>query len=224
MLVQQRTAHILSFESFFTRVSGKRIKCDEVKGFDIKKLDEIFKTEFEVLAAKANISVIKYLTEKIKEIENVVLTAMKLTPQFQKLLTVRGIGNILALTIALETGYIGRFDNVGNYASYCRCVQSIKKSNGKKKGENNRKNGNKFLAWAFVEAANKAKRYCPYASRFFQRKAAKTNNVVATKALAHKIARLSYHIMNDQSEYDPERAFGRLKKGLRELSGTGVGL
>ena len=33
-------------------------------------------------------------------------------------------------------------------------------SNNKKKSEGNTKNGNKYLAWAFVEAANFALRYC----------------------------------------------------------------
>jgi len=88
----------------------------------------------------------------------------------------------------LETGDISirRFPKVGNYASYCRCVPSERSSNKKKKGENNRKNGNKYLAWAYVEAANFATRYCSKAKRFYQRKSAKTNNIVATKALAHR--------------------------------------
>ena len=60
----------------------------------------------------------------------------------------------LSLTIALETGDIGRFAKVGNYASYCRCASSEWLSNGKRKGRGNTKNGNKWLAWAFVEAAN----------------------------------------------------------------------
>jgi transposase len=47
---------------------------------------------------------------------------IKLRPPFKPLLTVSGIGEILGLTIMLETGEIGRFANVGNYASYCRCV------------------------------------------------------------------------------------------------------
>jgi transposase len=41
----------------------------------------------------------------------------------------------------LETGHIGRFPTVGNYASYCRCVKSTKISNGKRKGQGNVKNG-----------------------------------------------------------------------------------
>ena len=59
-----------------------------------------------------------------------------------------GIGEMLATTIMLETGHIGRFAQVGNFSSYCRCVESLRESNGKKKGEGNTKNGNKYLAWA----------------------------------------------------------------------------
>jgi hypothetical protein len=42
-----------------------------------------------------------------------------------------------------------------------RCVDGVRTSNRKKKGEGNTKNGNKYLAWAFVEAANFARRFCP---------------------------------------------------------------
>ena len=99
----------------------------------------------------------------------------------------------------LETGDVGRFAQVGNYASYARCVSSIRLSNGKKKGEGNTKNGNAYLVWAFIEAANFARRYSEEARRFFERKKAKTNTVVATKALAHKLARASYHMLKGDS-------------------------
>ena len=68
--------------------------------------------------------------------------------------SIDGIGLILALTIMLETGDISRFNKVGHYASYCRCVSGARYSNGKKKSKTNTKNGNKYLAWAFIEAAN----------------------------------------------------------------------
>jgi transposase len=89
----------------------------------------------------------------------------------------------------LETGSISRFAQVGNFSSYCRCVDSLRESNGKKKGEGNTRNGNKYLAWAFVEAANFAIRYSPQARSFYDRKKSRTNRVLATKALAHKLAR-----------------------------------
>ena len=110
---------------------------------------------------------------------------IKLKKEFISLLTTPGIGNILGLTIMLEVGNIGRFPKAGNYSSYSRCVESKKTSNGKKKGENNKKNGNRYLAWAYVEAANHAIRCCPKAQKFFQRKMAKSKRILATKALAN---------------------------------------
>ena len=79
--------------------------------------------------------------------------------------------------------------------SYARCVDSVRTSNRKKKGEGNVKNGNNYLAWAFVEAANFAVRLCPEAKRFYEPKKARTNNIVATKALARELARACYHIL-----------------------------
>jgi transposase len=108
----------------------------------------------------------------------------------------------------LEVGDINRFPRVGDYSSYCRCVKSERLSNGKKKAENNRKNGNRYLSWAYVEAANFAKRFCPHAQRFYQKKTAKTNGIVAIKALSNKLARASYYMMRDQVPYDPEKLFG----------------
>lgn len=95
----------------------------------------------------------------------------------------------------------------GHYASYCRCVKSIKLSNDKKKGAGNRKNGNKYLAWAYVEAANFAIRYFPKAKHFYDRKSARTNKTVARKALANKIARASYHIMKNQVAFEESKMF-----------------
>ena len=127
--------------------------------------------------------------------------------EFILLGSVPGIGRILATIILLEMGPIERFTAVGNFASYARCVDSQHMSNGKKKGEGNTKNGNKYLAWAFVEAANFALRFNAEAKRFYERKKAKTNNVVATKALAHKLARASYHILKEKQPFDVTRCF-----------------
>jgi transposase len=98
-------------------------------------------------------------------------------------------------------------DAYGHYASYARCVDSVRLSNGKKKGEGNVKNGNVYLSWAFVEAAHFACRYCIEAKRFFDKKRSKTNNAVATKALAHKLARACYHMLKEKKEFDVKRCF-----------------
>ncbi|MCP4162755.1 MAG: IS110 family transposase [Deltaproteobacteria bacterium] len=89
---------------------------------------------------------IKLLKNVIRDIEKKVLEIAELSPEFIKLQTFPGIGKILGLTIMLEVGDINRFSKVGRYSSYCRCVKSERLSNSKKKGENNKKNGNKYLS------------------------------------------------------------------------------
>ncbi len=204
-LVRHRTTHILSIQNQYWRNTGVKLKADFIKRSS-DYLGEVEDRDIR-LAMESNHLVIQALDEQIKQIECRVKEQVKLRPEYQLLLSVDGIGDILALTIMLETGDIGRFREVGHYASYCRCVDSQLRSNDKKKGEGNEKNGNKYLAWAFIEAANFAKRYNEKARRFHQRKRAKTNNVVATKALAHKLARACYYIIRDQVPFDEDKLF-----------------
>ena len=168
---------------------------------------DLFDSPNLVFMAQNNISTIKHLGKIVKGIEKEVKSQVKLRKEFVMLTTTPGIGLILGLTIMLEVGDIGRFLKVGNYSSYCRCVGSKKLSNGKKKGENNKKNGNKYLAWAYIEAAHFAKRYIPNAQRFYQQKLAKRNGAVATKALANKLSRASYFIMRDQVSFEEDMLF-----------------
>ena len=81
-------------------------------------------------------------------------------------------------------------------------------SNGKRTGRGNTKNGNKYLAWAFVAAANCAVRYNPQIKRYDQRKMAKTDKIVATKTVAHKLARACFYLLRDHIPFDVTRACG----------------
>ena len=127
--------------------------------------------------------------------------------EFIQLNTVPGIGKILGMTIMLETGNINRFAKVGNYTSYCRCTSSKCSSNGKKKGENNRKNGNKYLSWALVEVANQAIMHYKEPNQFYQRKKAKKNQAVAIKAIAAKMSKAIYYMLKNNQEFDMKRVF-----------------
>jgi transposase len=83
-------------------------------------------------------------------------------------------------------------------------------SNGKRKGMGNVKNGNPYLAWASMEAAQFALRFQPEAQRFYQRKLVKSrhNTVLARKAVAHKLARACYDVMRDLVPFEATKAFG----------------
>lgn len=207
-LVRQRTMNILSFKNLVSRNLGKQMSSNDIKKLQEEDVEGMLQEEYLVIAGKANIATIRFLTERIKEIEKAVLKKVKLRDEYKILLTAPGAGTILSLTIMLETGDITRFPSVGNYVSYCRCVRSNRISNGKIKGEGNSKNGNKYLSWAYVEAANYAIRDYAYVRRYYQKKMAKTNNVVAIKAVAHKIARACYYMIKNQEVFNPQRAFG----------------
>jgi transposase len=82
---------------------------------------------------------------------------------------------------------------------------------GEKKSSTNTKNGNKYLAWAFIEAANFAIRYNDTVKRYYQKKLAKTKVVIARKTVAHKLARACFYVLRDQVEFDVNKAFGYSK-------------
>lgn len=207
MLVQQRTAHVLSLQSMVNRNTGLNLRGNETKKLSITEIEIFFSDKHLVMAAESENEVIGFLNGQVDKIEKAVLKEVKLRYPFKKLLTVPGIGDILGMTIMLETGDINRFATASNYSSYSRCVSSTKVSNGKKKGEGNKKNGNKYLAWAYVEAANFMRRYNSRARSWHQRKASQTNQILATKALSNKISKACYFIIKDQSVFDPKKLF-----------------
>jgi transposase len=206
-LVDQRTSNLLSVQNLLSRNLGYRLSSNRIKRLSFEEIERLLPNECLSLAVKSNVAVMGCLQEQIVQLEEAARERIKLKPAFKPLLSVNGIGEILGLTIMLETGDIGRFPKVGNYASYCRCVGSERISNGKLKGRGNRKNGNKYLAWAYVEAANFAVRFSPLIKRYYQRKRARSNGVVAIKTVAHKLARACYYILRDQAAFDARRAF-----------------
>jgi transposase len=206
-LVRQRTTNLLSIQNLVTRNTGSALTGNRIKQLTVAEVEELLPEATLALAVKSNLAVLQCLEEQIEQIEAVVRAHLKLREGFQPLLTVSGIGQILGMTIMLETGEIGRFATVGDFSSYCRCVGSQHLSNGKRKGQGNVKNGNKYLAWAFVEAAHFAVRYDAQIKRFYQRKQIKTNTVVAIKAVAHKLARACYYILRDQVPFAVTKAF-----------------
>jgi len=180
-LVQKRTSLMLSLGSLFTRMTGERLPQNDLKQLEADDATELFDQPCDQLIAELQIKLIEHLDESIAQIERTVLRHTKEMAAFKVLQTIPGIGRVLGMTISLETVDPKRFPSAGDYASYCRCVASRRLSNDKKKGQNNSKCGNKHLAWAYVEAANFAKRYDLQCRRFYDAKAAKTNQIVATK-------------------------------------------
>ena len=206
-LVRHRTSHILSVKNILARNLGLRMKSEDIKRITDPEVRRLFPGKEMQTAVLASVGLIRHLEGDISTIEKMITKKLKIRKEFAKLMTVPGIGTILTLTIMLEVGDINRFPTVGDYSSYCRCVKSIRTSAGKVIGYGNRKNGNKYLSWAYIEAAQAARRFYETVRAFYEKKMAKTNRIVAIKALSHKLTRASYYVMRDQVDYDPARLF-----------------
>lgn len=207
-LVKIRTSLILSLQNVISRNCGADLSSRDIKRIRENRVIPILEHNDD-LAMVGNVSkaTIDFLSSQIRSIENSVEKRIRLKPSYKYLLTIPGVGKILGLTIMLETGPISRFGKVGNYVSYCRKVTSKWTSNGKSKGKGNKKNGNKYLAWAFSEAAEMARRHDLSARAYYLKKKQRSNFMIAHNALAHKLARAAYCVMKDQAPFMPEKLF-----------------
>jgi transposase len=207
LLVRQKTLHHLSLQSLVARYTGRRLSANEVKGLDGQAIAGLLPEPIR-LGGQVSYLALRWLEDAISLLEREIAKNLGARAEYQLLTTVPGIGQALGSTIALETGPIERFPDAGHYASYARCVKTEKLSNGKRKGRGNAKNGNKYLAWAFMEAAHYAAIWSPPIRRYYQRKQTRAHVLVAKKAVANKLARACYHMLRNQEPFDVKRAFG----------------
>lgn len=206
-LVQARSGEWISLESLVARHTGQDMGVKELQSCE---LDKVLAGQPHALTmAQASVRHIEFFDKEIKALEKAVMAELPDREDYKRLMTVPGIGPVLARTILLETGPISRFKGAGNYASYCRAVKSEHTTNGKKKGECNGKNGNKYLSWAYVEVANFAVRYSPEIRAWFQRKQTRSGKrVIAVKALANKLSKACYFMLRDGKDFDVKRLVG----------------
>ena len=207
LLVRQKTQHLLSLQSLIIRHTGKRLSANQIKALNstaiARMLDEPIR-----LSGQITHGAYCWLEAAVDRLEREVQKHLQPRNDYQLLITIPGVGKVLASTIVLETGTIERFASPGHYASYARCVNTERSSNGKLKGRGNKRNGNKYLAWAFMEAAHHAVIWSPEIKRFYQQRQAKRHIFVAQKTVAHKLARACYHMLSKQEPFELHRAFG----------------
>jgi len=207
-LVRLRTSLINSLQNIITRNTGVSLGADKISQVTNDLVSPLLQDDDLALAGQVSKQTIDFLTHQIKRVEKKVQEKIAWKDEYGCLTTIPGVGVILSFTIMLETGSIQRFPAAGNYASYCRKVPTSWTSNGKSKGSGNKKNGNKYLAWAFSEAAELSRRFDPTIRAWYNRKASRTNRMVAHSALAHKLSRAAYYILRDHVPFNKEKFIG----------------
>jgi transposase len=207
LLVRQKTLHHLSLQSLIARYTGERMSGNEIKQLDgaavLARLGDPVG-----VGGQVSLLAMQWLEEAIGLIERQVHKRLKPTEEYRIVTTMPGVGEALGSAIVLETGRVERFPDAGHYASYARCVKSERLSNGKLKGRGNAKSGNKYLSWAFMEAAHYAPIWSAPIKQYYQRHQANKHILVAKKAVANKLARACYHMLSKREPFDVKRAFG----------------
>jgi transposase len=149
--------------------------------------------------------VIDLLTKEIKQIEKVIQSRVEENPQAKRLMTIPGVGFILAYLFTSEIGDIRRFGSAQKLASYCGLVPLVKQSGGFAHYGHLTKTGNTLLRWGFIEAAQSAIRFNPELKFWADRIRAKKGSGVAICAVARKLVNIVYQLLTQKRDYIPRR-------------------
>lgn len=127
-------------------------------------------------------------------------------PYVPLLLTVPGVGWILAYTIACELGDIERFSSPKKLCGYTGLCPRVYQSGGSDHRGSLTKNGPRYLRWALIEAATNAARH-PLYKEHYQRTARRLGRQrgkkVARVELARSLAEAIFYMLKKNEPFTP---------------------
>jgi transposase len=217
-LVTKRATEYGAINRMLLKYNIQGFDRNSVKHLSEKDMHELYHHPFVRVKATLELQRIELLTEQIRLIEKALFERARQDSKFTLLQTIPGIGDILALTILYEVGDINRFAYTRGFCSYSRVVPGIHQSSGKAYRSPNSKQGNRYLKWAFSQAAIMAIRYYPEIRRLYERLAAKRRKaarLVARSIIAHKLAQAAFQVMKHNEPYKEELLF-RFSKDYAE--------
>ena len=160
---------------------------------------------------------VETLSKQVQEFEQRIEATFKSTPAIRLLLTVPGVGLTLAVVITLEVGDVGRFATAEKLAGYAGTAPRVHASGGKTRFGPSRPDVNRYLKWAYVEAANaicltRARAPRRHVCRLYERLARRKGHAKAIGAVARHLAEATYWILSTQTSYR-EPSAGRFVYG-----------
>jgi transposase len=163
------------------------------------------------LLLKAHLELLDYIQSQIGDAEHWVKEALEHHPEIAILRTIPGLGKILAALIALEIDEIGRFTRADKLCAYAGLVPTTYASGGKVRHGNLIPSCNRWLRWAYVEAAWIAQRTSPYCHSYFERIKRRKGANSANIALARRLCEITWHCLTDKRSYE-ERTPARFNR------------
>ena len=161
----------------------------------------------------------RWVSGQVRQLEQRLEQLVEVTEPMQWLLSMPGVGMILAATIALEIGEIGRFPSAMHLASYAGTTPRVHASGGKVRYGSLRSDVNRYLKWSFAEAANSVAVNhvrCPerHVSQLYRRVRQRKGHAKAIGAVARHLAEATFHVLRGKQMYqDPSLGRGRTSQG-----------
>jgi transposase len=209
VLVRQRTRLKNRIHATLAKYA---LRCDEVSDLFGVQGRALLRQHLEALpphtavATRVLLEQVEHLDRQVRTLEDRMRSVFQLTPMIQWLMTLPGVGFILAVVIALELGDVRRFPDAERFASYAGTTPRVHASAGKTRYGALRPDVNRYLKWAFVEAANATnmnRRRYPrrHVTRLYARLARRKGHSKAIGGVARHLAEATYWIVRKQEGY-----------------------
>lgn len=157
-------------------------------------------------AAQRLLEQLQFVQGQIRLFEERITRAVLETPEIRLVMTLPGVGHILGTVIALEVGNVERFPSASHLASYVGTVPRVHSSGDKTRYGQVRNDVNRYLKWAFVEAANTIsanhKKWPDrHVVRLYDRLIGPKGHQKAIGAVARHLAEATYWVLKKQTPY-----------------------
>ena len=161
----------------------------------------------------ASVELIDHLEDQIDQVNRRLRAGHADHPYVPLLMTVPGVGRVLAFTIAAEIGEIERFPTPQKLTGYSGLCPRVVQSGEKDRRGPLSKHGPTYLRWAPLEATMHALRHPAYAARYQRTKkrlGKQRGAKVAQVDLARRLAHAIWHRLTGDQEFAPRGATFRL--------------
>lgn len=155
------------------------------------------------------------MERQIEGIEERMKEVFEATEEVKLLMSMPGVGFILAVVISQEVGEVRRFRGAESLAGYSGVVPRVHASGGKVRYGRLRSDSNRYLKWAFSEAGNSVavnRGSWPgrHVSKLYKRIRERRGHSVAVGAVARHLAEAAYWILLKKEPY--------MERGIRKVT------
>jgi len=177
---------------------------------DSYRLDKVLYEPLNVSIA-SSFNVIKALDDEVKAVDKAIEKTIKgiNTTEYQSLISIPGIGPVLAGGILSEIGTITSFKSHDSLAKYAGLTWRVNESGDFKSDETRMtKTGNKYLRYYLIEAANCVKKQAPEYKEYYLKKYSEVTKYSHKRALAltsRKLVRLIFGLLTKNQIYSNDK-------------------